>query len=93
MIDHQIENDLHAALMYFRDQLIHFVHGAIVGMYGIMIGDIVFVVGRGWVDRHDPDGGSTQVGDIVEFGDQSRYIPDAVAIAVAKGLDEDLVND
>jgi len=51
------------------------------------------VIGRGGVNGHYPNCCCTEVFDVIQFGYQSRKVANAIAIAVAKGLDEYFIYD
>ena len=43
------------------------------------------------MDRHEPDTGDAQFLQVIQFGYDTLQVADAVAVAVAEGIDEDFV--
>src|SRR5207248_9529489 len=68
--------------------------GAVAGVDGRVVGDVVAVVAEGGgIEGQDPDGGDAKVGDVVEFLGEADEIADAVAVAVREGADVNFVED
>jgi len=59
-----------------------------------VVGDVISVVAQGrGKERQEPDAGDAEVLEIVEPREQSREVPNAVAVRVGKGSDVELVDD
>jgi hypothetical protein len=58
VVDHEVDQHPHAALLAAVGKLHKVAEGAIAGVYPIVISDVVAVVAlRRWLERHQPDGG------------------------------------
>src|SRR5512139_3292239 len=67
---------------------------AVSGMYVVVVGDVVAVVAhRRRVERQQPQRVHAEFLQVVEPRDQPRKVAHAVAVAVAEGLDVQLVDD
>src|SRR4029434_4865344 len=59
-----------------------------------IVGDVIAVVTeRRWIERKEPDGGNAEFLEIIQLFDQATEITHPVAVAVAEGLDVQLVDD
>src|SRR5882757_5659955 len=77
-----------------REKLLEVLQGAVAGMYGVVVGDIVAVVPeRGRKERHQPDGVDTQFLQIIHLLIKSLEVPDAIPAAVEESPDVDLIDD
>ena len=69
-------------------------HRAVAGIDRIVIGDVVAIIPqRRGIKRQQPDRGDAQVGEIVEPLQETAEVADAIAIAVLKRFDVQLVDD
>src|SRR5207248_10478899 len=70
------------------------IEGAEVRINIVVIGDVITVVAHWrWIKRQKPEGGDAEFLEVIEFLDQPAEIADAVAVAVVKRLDVELVDD
>src|SRR5205085_10507272 len=70
------------------------IEGAEVRINIVVIGDVVTVVAHWrWIKRQKPEGGDAEFLEVIEFLDQPAKIADAVAVAIVKRLDVELVDD
>ena len=69
-------------------------HRAEIGIDVAVVGDVIAVVatGRG-VERQQPQGRDPELLEVVELFSQADEIPDAIVVAVGKGLDVKLIDD
>lgn len=81
MVDDQFGNHPQTALVRLGNKAFCVGHGAVVAMDAPVLGDVIAVVAawRG-IERQQPDGIDAQVGNVVEFGDQTGKITDSVVI-------------
>ena len=101
VIGDEVQDDLDAAPVALRDQRVHRRRRAVIRVDAVVVGDVVAVVARRRVDRHEPDGVDPEVGrgrgvsvvQVVELLDQPRQVAFAVAVRVAEAADEDFVDD
>ena len=94
VVDHQLGDHPQAALVRLVDKAAHIRQRAIIRMHAAVVGDVVTVVAaRRGIEGQQPDRGDAEIGDVVELGDQSGKIADAVVIGVEEGLDVKLVDD
>ena len=94
VVDDQLGDHAKAPRVRLVDELARVVHGAVVRVHRLVLGDVVAVVAlRARVERQHPDGVHPELLDVVEPLGQAAEIPGAVAVAVAEGLDVRLVDD
>jgi len=94
MIDDQLGDHLQPAPVRLADQIAEILPRAESGMDVAVIGDIVAVVAhRRRIERQQPYRVDAQVLEIGKLFGQAAEIPDAVVVAVAEGLDVQLVDD
>ena len=101
MVDGQIQDQLYVAALAEIRQLFQILHGAEIGVHGVIIRHIVLVIGGGVVDGGQPEtlhpqaqtGGGVAVIEIVEAVDNAPEIADAVPVGVGEGAHEDLIKD
>ena len=91
MVHDQIQNHADIPLVARSDQLLKILHRTVLGIDGIIVGYIIFVISGAWVNGHQPNAGDSQLLQIVQLGDHTLQITDSIAVRVAEGIDEDLV--
>src|SRR4026209_104213 len=91
VVKHQIHDHLDVTLVRFFQKMFEIFHSSILGIDRVIVGHIITVIGRGWVDGHQPEAPDSQIVQIIQLFDDAVEIADAVAIAVTKGTDEDLI--
>jgi hypothetical protein len=70
------------------------VERAVVGMHAEVIGDVVSVVAQGRrVEREQPQGGDAEILQVRQPRAQAVEVAYAVAAAILKGADVELIND
>ena len=93
MIDDQIEYEFHSPEMDFGEQVVEIVHRAEIGHDPAVVAYVVpVVVVRRIVDRIQPDHVDAQILDVVQAGNDSLQIADAVAVAVHEAARIDLID-
>ena len=94
VVDHQLGDDAHAALVRGGDEVLHVGHRAVLGMDVAVVGDVVAVVApRRGIERQQPDRVDAEIGDVVELGDQAGEVADAVVVGIEERLHVQLVDD
>ena len=100
VVEHHVDNHGYFALMALLDEVFKILHRAVHGIHRAVIRDVVFVIGGGGADRHEPEGvdaersvGSRAGGglEVVELLGNAVKIAVAVAVGVLEGAHEDLV--
>ena len=67
--------------------------GAVIGVHTAVISDVITVVtARRRVERQQPHGVDTQIGNVIEFADQAGKVANTVVVGVEKRFDVHLVN-
>ena len=85
---------LQAAAVRLADEVADVGAGAVVGMDVVVVGDVVAVVlERRGIEGQQPEGVDAEILQIVELFGEALEVADAVAVAVAEGLDVQLVDD
>jgi hypothetical protein len=94
VVDDQVDDEADAALGGGAGELHQLAQGAVARVDAIVVGDVVAVValGRG-VERHQPEAGDPEAGQVVEAAGQAAHIAGAVAVGVHEGADVELVDD
>ena len=91
VVQDQIGDDVDVALLALGHQCFEIRHGAVLGIDLVVVPDVVLVVALAGVDGHEPDAVDAQLLQIIQLGDDALQITDAIAVGVAEGIDEDLV--
>ena len=92
MARNQVQQDVQAALVRLREQLLQVLIGAVPGSYGIVIGDIITRIHKwGYEAGVDPDGVASQILDIIQLADDTLKVADTVGIGVQEGLGVNLI--
>lgn len=94
VVDDQVADDAHAAVVRRAQHLDHVAQSAQARVDVVVVGDVVAVVriGRG-IERHQPQAGHTELGQIVDAVRQALQVTDPVAVAVLKRLHIQAVYD
>ena len=94
VVDDELGDDPHAALVRFLDQPLDILQIAIGRIDRPIVGDVVAIVAqRRGIEGQKPDRRDAQLLDIVETRKKACEIADPVAIGVDEGLDMQLVDD
>ena len=94
MAEHHVEHDAEASRSGLAHKFVEIVHRSVDRIYRAVIRDVIAVVAlRGGEERRDPHIVDSQRGQVVELRGDARQIADAIAIAIAKALDVDLIDD
>ena len=94
MIDHQFGNDAQIARMRGVQERAEIIERAEIRIDVAIIGDVVAVIALGRrIERQQPDGGDPQLLKIVQLSHQTAEVTHPIAVAVAKSLDVQLVDD
>ena len=94
VVDDEVDEDAHAALIAGVGELDEVAEGAVAGIDVVVVGDVVAVVahGRG-LEGHEPDGGDAEALEVVEAAHEAAEVADAVAVGVHEGADVEAVED
>src|SRR5690606_29078403 len=88
MVHHQVGDDPEAAVASGPEEFDEVPQRSIARVHRIIVDDVIAIVAvGGGIERHQPDTGDAEPGEIVDILRQPAEIPDTIAIAVAKGLD------
>ncbi len=94
VVDDQFGDNPQATLVRLGDEAPGIGHAAVVGVHGLVLGDVVAVVApRRRIERQQPQGVDAQLGDVVQLADQAGEITDAIVVRVEERLDVQLVDD
>ena len=94
VVDDQLDDDLHAALVGSVEELLEIVEGAVGRIDVDVVGDVVAVVAQGrGEEREQPEAGDAEVLEVIEAGEQAGEVADAVAVGVLESADMELVDD
>jgi hypothetical protein len=94
VVDHQFGDHAQAAPVRLVDEIAEVRHRAEGGVDAVIVGDVIAVVAsRRRIERQQPQRVHAQILQIVELADQAAEIAHAVAVAVEKRLDVQLVDD
>ena len=56
MVEREVSHEPHAAAVNLRDELLEVLHGAVIGMDGVVVRDVVAVIfERGGIERRKPE--------------------------------------
>ena len=94
MIDYKFGDDAQIALMSGVQERAEIIERAEIRIYVKIIGNVVAVVAhRRWIEGQQPDCRDAEFLQIIQLLHEPAKIAHAVAIAVAKSLDVQLVDD
>jgi hypothetical protein len=94
VVQHQFGDDAQTAAMGLAQEALEVFQRSVRGMNVGVAGDVVAVVAqRRWTEGQKPDGGDTEVFQVVELLSQSAKIADSVGNAVEEGADVNLIED
>jgi hypothetical protein len=94
VVDDEVGDDPDAAVACRVDELHEVAHAAKPGIDGVVVGDVVSVVPvRTGIERHQPDAGDAEPGEMVDPMLEPGKVADPVAIAVLEGFDVETVED
>src|SRR5574344_122740 len=93
VVHHQIHDNSNAPAFRFGNQMVHIRHRAEIRIDGAIVGNVIAIVGIGRsVNRRKPKDANAKVFQIVQLGNNSRDIPDAITIRIAKRARVDLID-
>src|SRR6185312_11222161 len=82
------------ALVGGVEELLEVVDGAVGGIDAVVVGDVVAVVAQGrGKKREQPEAGDAKLLQVIELGDETLKVTDAVAVGVGEGANVKLVDD
>ena len=94
VIEHQFSDDTQTTGVGGVEELAKVVERAVAGMDAVVVRDVVAIVAkRRWIHRKQPQAGDAEIREVVELARQPFEVADAVAVAVCKRLDVQLVDD
>lgn len=92
MVHHEVGDHPDLALVRLLHERGEVVGGPVVGMHGVVVGDVVTAVAqRRRVERQEPDAVDAEPLEVVEALGEADEVADAVAVAVGEAADVDLV--
>jgi hypothetical protein len=94
VVDYELDHDLEVAGVGFIEKLLEVGDGAIGGVHVDVVGDVIAVVAKGrGEEREEPEAGDAEFLEIVEFGDKTLEVADAVGVGVGERAHVNLVDD
>ena len=94
VIDDQVDDHPHTAVLRGADHLDEVAVVAQPRIDAVEVADVVPVVAIGRrVERHEPQAGDAEIGEVVDASGKAREVADAVVVAVHVGLDVEAVDD
>src|ERR1700722_5097272 len=94
VIDHQFDQNLHAAFVGGIQELLEIVKSAVAGMDVLIVRYVVAVVAqRRWEEGKQPDAGDTEILQIIELAHEPCEVADAVSVAIGKRLHMELIDN
>jgi hypothetical protein len=93
MVQRHVQQHPHAAEVGGGEQLAEVLLGAVLRGDLVEAGDVVAGRAEGGEDWHEPEGADAELVEVGEAGAQAVEVADAVAVAVLKGADVDLVGE
>ena len=91
VVQHQVQDHPDVPGLALGHEFLKIRHGAVLGVDGIIVRYVVLMVGRAGVNGHQPDAVYPQLLQIVQLGDHSPQIADAVAVGIAEGVHKNFV--
>ena len=91
MIHHKIQNQVDVPTLTFCQQRVEILHCAVLRIDGVIVRNIILVIGGTGVDRHKPDTGDSQFLQIVQLGTDAIQVANAVAVRIAKRVNKNFV--
>lgn len=94
VIDDEVRDDPDAPVARRPDQLDEVAVGTEPGVHAVVVGDVVAVVAlRGRVERHEPQAGHPELGEVVDALRHAGEVADAVPVGVDERLHVGAVDD
>ena len=93
MVHHVVKIDFDTSFVGFGNQLVEILYVPQPGIYGGIVGYVISVIRHGRMDGRQPDGGYSQIREVVQFGGHSLEVSPFVTVAVGKGIDQQLITD
>src|ERR1051325_3342441 len=94
MIDHQFGDYTQPPLVGFGEKRAEIFERSVIWINVVVIGDVVAVIlKRRRIKREQPDGSDAELLQVIELFDKPAKVADAVAVAVMKSFDVELVDD
>ena len=94
VVDDQIHDDVHIPLFRLVQQLVKLLHGAELPGNAVIVGDVIALIGKGrGIDGRQPENVNAQAFQIIQLGQNSCQIADAVTVGVEKALGINLIGN
>src|SRR5437870_3476554 len=94
MIDYQFGDNAQITRMCGVQERAEIIERPEIRIDVAIIGDVVAVIAqRGRIEWQQPDGSDSQLLEIIQLFDQTAEVAHPVAVAIAKSLDVQLVDD
>ena len=91
VVQDEVGDDMDVPLLALGHQLLEVGHGAVLGIDVIVVPNVILVVGLTGMDGHEPDTVDAQLLEVVQLGDDTLQVTNAVTVGVAEGIDENFV--
>jgi hypothetical protein len=94
VVDHELGDDAELSALGFQHEAAKVRHRAEIGIDVVIVRNVIAVVSSGRrIERQEPQRRDTEILQIIQLFRQSGEIADAVAVAVEKRLDVQLIDD
>jgi len=94
VVDDELRDDAETARMRLVEEPLKILDGAVLRVHRLVLGDVVAVVAeRRWIERQQPQRVDVERLHVVELLNEAWKVTEAIAIAVAKRLHVQLVDD
>ena len=93
MVQDIVHIDLDSLCVRGVDQVFEILLGAVFGVEGGVIPDVVAVVRVGGMRRREPDGGDSKAVQVIQALLDSLEVTDLVSVAVREAINQKLVSD
>ena len=93
VVQHVVQVNLDVPVVRLRQQAVQVGQRAQARVDGGVVRHVIAVVGHGGVDGREPQGADAQLLQVVQLVGQAAQVAPAVAVAVCKGVDQQLVGD
>ena len=94
VVHHEIDDHAQPAIAGGPHELHEVAEGAVIGVDIVEVADVVAVVAvRRGVERHQPETGDAEPGEVIDPAGEPGEVADAVAIAVEECFDIEAIDD
>ena len=94
MVEHQVHNNADITPAGFGNERFHILHGSVQEIDIVIISNIVSVVRLGRnVEGGNPDRADSKALQVIQFGNDSLQVADAVTVGILKAPDINFIGD